>query len=295
MIDPGNIQSIPINHQQDYTFNMDYIPDFDEIVYDINNEKGFKKFIIAIEQAVRGSFEYKQLISYLKNNLGFNKCAVTDVYSSKENKIKIEIHHHPFTLYDIAVIVFNKRYAKNESTEIFMIAKEVMMLHYMGMVGLIPLCETVHELVHNGFYFISCYKAFGAWQNFKQMYWDYMTIEQKDVITRIEEFSLTYNEEEGNRILESNNVYLDTSVDEYKLPDMKSLFERMSQRIGQIRSNNFMLPEVSNAEYELRKQNKDNIDLSSIRKNKISPIIHYNISKDYHSPLIFYVEGGTML
>ena len=177
MQDPGNIRNIPINHSTNSTLELNIIPEYTEPVYNLFDEKDFEKFIKDIEKSVRNSFEYKQFISYLRDYMDMNKCAFIDnTTKDRDSKVRIEIHHYPFTLYDIVKIVYNKRVSNNESTELEMIAKEVMQIHYELLVGLIPLSKTVHELAHNEWIFIPVDKVLGNWQHFMAVYKDYMEV-----------------------------------------------------------------------------------------------------------------------
>ena len=110
---------------------MDEIPPYDLVDYDLFNAKQFEKYVKDGERIVRSSFEYQEFIQYLRNYMDMNKCTffknVTNVNTSK---IKIHLHHHPFTLYDIFITVYNKRCANQESVEVEMVAKEVMYIHY---------------------------------------------------------------------------------------------------------------------------------------------------------------------
>ena len=93
--------------------------------------------------------------------MDMNQCSFLQVSNNDAYKIKIEIHHYPFTLYDIVCIVYKKRVANYESLDVEMIAKEVTMLHYKLLVGLIPLSVTVHQLVHEGKLFIPVQNVLG--------------------------------------------------------------------------------------------------------------------------------------
>lgn len=133
---------------------------FSKSFYNLTNNKEKVKFIKTIEKLVRSSLEYKELIRYLSSKLGMNFCSffhnVSKEKYSKAN-IRIELHHEPFTLFDIVDIVLNKHLAEleeNEFVNMLDVAEEVMALHYDGYVGLLPLSQTVHELVHSGTLFI---------------------------------------------------------------------------------------------------------------------------------------------
>jgi hypothetical protein len=130
---------------------------FEPKFYDLGNERQKFKYISTIEKLCRSSLEYKEFIEYLRNTLGMDFCSFFHKVSRKnfpKAKIRIEIHHEPFTLYDIVAIVLNYRLDNDLPHDMLTIAEEVMKLHYEGKVGLIPLSETVHELVHNGKLFI---------------------------------------------------------------------------------------------------------------------------------------------
>ena len=69
--------------------------------------------------------------------------------------------YSPFTLFDIALIVFNKRLYYGESLELQATSKEVTKLHYYLVVGLVALTKTEHELVHSSFLFVPANKVLG--------------------------------------------------------------------------------------------------------------------------------------
>ena len=81
----------------------------------------------------------------------------------------------------------------NESLNVQMVAKEVMELHYKLIIGLIPLSETVHELVHNGFLFIPTTNVYGAYKDFVERYRVYMDPQLLKTLKEAEEASKAYN------------------------------------------------------------------------------------------------------
>lgn len=109
--------------------------------------KEFRKFLIRTKYLIRNSYEYKQLVRFLKYSKGMNFCGVHNNIKAK-NGYKIEIHHTPFVLEDIVYVVINKRIQTKEDVKMTSIAEEVMKLHYAGLVGLYPLCETCHTYAH---------------------------------------------------------------------------------------------------------------------------------------------------
>ena len=109
--------------------------------------KELHKFVVRTKFYIRKSNEYEDLMKFLKNSRGMNCCGVHPNIRSYDG-FQINIHHTPLTIEDILYIVINKRLQRNESMKQAEIAKEVMELHYIGLVGLYPLCETCHEYAH---------------------------------------------------------------------------------------------------------------------------------------------------
>ena len=121
-------------------YKINNVPIYDAEDYDLTNPKDFKKYTDSIERIVRMSFEYRQFVKFLRENVDMNKCSFFENVSNIESfKVKIHIHHEPITLYDIVLAVYNKRCAMHEPLTENMVAKEVMYNHYMLRVGLIPL------------------------------------------------------------------------------------------------------------------------------------------------------------
>lgn len=270
MIDPANIRAVPINNSDNEVLELNSIPDFEGELYDLSDIKDFDKYISDIEKEVRGSFEYKQMIQYMKDNMEMNRCAfLNGTTVDNENRISIEIHHYPFTLYDICIIVFNKREHYGESLEIEMVAKEVMQRHYELLVGLIPLSKTVHELAHSENIFIPVDRVLGNWIRFMNVYGDFMTPEQADVIQRIIEYTESYNKEQNEEILKRNIIYLSTTDTRYQLPDLHNVYESMTKRIKTIKDNQYRLPEITDEQYEQKKE-----ETKKQERKKINPIIY---------------------
>ena len=267
MQDPGNIRNIPINHSENAVLELNMIPEFKEPAYALEDDKDFEKYIKDVEKEVRTSFEYKQFIAYLRDYMDMNKCAfLANTTRDRDSKVKIEIHHYPFTLYDIVKIVYNKRVFNSESIELEMVAKEVMQIHYELLVGLIPLSKTVHELAHNEWIFIPVDKVLGNWQHFMAVYKDFMEADTADVIERIIEFSENYDKARNEEILSQNNIYLEYKDENYRLPDLKQVYGQMRNRIDVIKENYYELPEVTEEEYMQKKL--------EVNKEKVDPFIY---------------------
>lgn len=240
MRDPLNMNTIDTYNDDNYiTLSIDQIPKYDLMDWDVlsGDEKEFTKYISSIEKDVRTSFEYRQYINFLRQYLDMNCCSFfSNVNNIDNTKIKIEIHHEPLSLYDICLIVYNKRCYYRESLEEEMVAKEVMYLHYKLLVGLIPLSETVHELVHNQYLFVPTDRVLGHYKQFLDLYHDFILPEQFDILDRIENATNCYREEEYTNVLMRNYIYLDLSG-AYKLPRYEDVLQAMKNRIDYIRNN----------------------------------------------------------
>jgi len=234
MRDPNNLQEVPYNDDKITILSINSIPEYDIADYDLLDEKDFVKFIKQIENNIRHSYEYKQMVNFLRDNMDMNKCSFYENVNNIETyKIKIHIHHEPITLYDLVFIVYNKRNFLRESLSDEMIAKEVMILHYNLLVGLIPLAETIHELVHNQYIFVPTDKVMGRYRDFVNMYQEFMTPEQLQVLERIEKFTVESNY--LMNILDKNYIYLDLTGS-YKLPRFEDVIASMSRRIDDIKN-----------------------------------------------------------
>lgn len=272
MIDPAVIKNIPINHSENEIFEMNSIPDFDQQTYDLTDDKDFSRYISDIEKEVRGSFEYKQMIQYFKDNMEMNRCSFLQKTTiDPENRISIEIHHYPFTLYDLCIIIYNKREYFGESLELEMVAKEVMQRHYELLVGLIPLSKTVHELAHSENIFIPVDHVLGNWKRFMDIYYNFMTPEQTDVIQRIVEYTDNYNKERNEEVLRQNIIYLSSTDPRYALPDLHQVYDSMVARIQTIKDNQYRMPEITDKEYEAKK-----IEVQQSQRKKKCPIKYIN-------------------
>ena len=233
---------------------FDEIPTYEEEEYDIYNEKDFKKYIRAIEKDARDSFEYRMFVDYLKNYMNMKQCAyLSHVTNSESIKIKIHLHHSPFTLYDIVMTIFNKRMFYGESLDVEMVAKEVMYIHYFLMVGIIPLSETIHELVHSQVIFIPIDNVMGRYSEFERIYRDFIPEDAMERYNIAKEQSLVYNEAIALEKLQLSPVVLNIPCDDgqvtYNLPKTKDIIALMQNRIQEIKDNNYVLPSIVGSVY----------------------------------------------
>lgn len=237
MRNPNNIVSIDTQNESDYEYlKITTLEPVNTNVYDLMDEKDTKRYFADIERRVRQSYEYRKYIAYLRENFDMTKCSIYENVSNAETfGIKIHIHHEPITLFDIVVTIYNKRKFFHEDLSIFMIAKEVMYVHYCLMVGLIPLAETVHELVHNQYLFIPTTKVFGHYKEFIRQYNDFLPDGLEETLKEIEKASEDY--EDQLKVLEKHYIYLDTGEIQ-KSPDLNKLEQDLRQRIYDIKNGN---------------------------------------------------------
>lgn len=220
---------------------LDEVPPFDVQDYDIYNEKQFKKYIENIKRICRTSFEYRKFVNYLREYMDMNKCSFFQNVSNQDTfKIRIELHHCPFTLHDIVMTVFNKRLFYKESLELEMVAKEVMYIHYFCMVGIIPLAETVHELVHKQIVFIPLDTVFGNYQEFIEIYGQFIPVDAKDRYDMMTAQTLAYNEEANLQVLQQSPLVIQLPGDDgsgtYKLPKLETVAALMKKKVLEMKS-----------------------------------------------------------
>lgn len=141
----------------------------------LSSDKDKKQFIFHCEKLIRGSIEYRDYVKYLKENIDMTQCSFfSNLDTTKMKKIRLELHHALFSLFDITCIVVNKHLSEGKDLDYFDVAEEVMKIHYQGRVALVPLSVTVHKLVHEGKIFIPVQSVYGKYLDFIDEYYDYM-------------------------------------------------------------------------------------------------------------------------
>lgn len=214
------------------------IPDltyFDQDQYDLLDDKDFKHYISDLERTVRTSFEYRQLISYLKNTEGMDVCSFLENVTSRDNKkVSIEIHHSPLTLYDICLAVFRKRQANKEPIDVNAVAEEVIWLHYAGWVGLIPVSATVHEMIHNQYLFVPTDVVRGNYRLFINSYYNYIDPETLDCIDNAEQATKDYKNSQM-KLFNNHKLYVNANGS-YALKEKPEMQQKIKDRITEVRS-----------------------------------------------------------
>jgi len=176
----------------------------------VMTDKDKVKLIKTIERIVRSSMEYKQYIAYLRKEIDMTMCSFfTNITNKESRKVSIEIHHEPFTLFDITQIVLEKWLAESKEINPILIAEEVMKLHYQNKVGLIPISVTVHELVHSGKIFIPLQNVYGDYIAFLEEYEPYISNDLKEILEIKLKMSKDVQNQQDLSILEKKYVYLE--------------------------------------------------------------------------------------
>lgn len=156
--------------------------------------KEFNRFIIRLKYLVRQSYEYRRLMKFLKKCRGMYCCGAHNRLTIWDG-FQIQIHHTPFTLEDIIYIIIKKRMEQKESLCMSDIADETMMVHYLGLVGLYPLCETCHEYAHGDTndLFIPLNSVFGEPEIFFEIYKDFISDALQTKFKNIQTLNEGYN------------------------------------------------------------------------------------------------------
>lgn len=138
----------------------------------ITNEVQRDKLTKTIETYIRTSLEYRDFIKYLKDYIDMNQCQFFHNISGTKKKGVLEIHHEPYDLYTITSIVMKRQEKVFGYINELRVVEEVMRLHYMGLVGLVPLAITAHELVHDGKLIVPLNCVYGRFTEFTKEYFD---------------------------------------------------------------------------------------------------------------------------
>ena len=229
------------------------IPVMDIEDYDLFDDKEREKYINDLERHVRSSYEYRNMVQYLREYMNMNSCAfIPNVTNEVNRKIKIELHHSPFTLRDICVTILNKRMKNTEMLTIESVAYEVMFVHYSLMVGLIPLSETVHQLVHSQYIFIPTDKVYGYYKNFVKTYNDYIDPELLDKLDELERLTIagTYNDS-YKEVLEKKYITIDMEGNN-QFDKLHELQESLKEKLSELRGESIQTPNTNFTNSEIR-------------------------------------------
>lgn len=228
-VNPKNTLSID-NSTSIQSIEVLGVPEYEIPDYDLTDHKQYMKFLFNIEKVCRKSFEYKQLMKFLKDFGGMNKDSFLENVTI-ENGAKIEIHHSPLTLFDIVNIIVCKREALGESLSIPLVAKEVLYVHYKLIIGLIPLCKTVHELVHGQYLYIPSWAVLGNFKEFLRLYDQWIPLEVRSNLENLEKMSEEYDINKVTKILESKLININVNNKDYHVSN-EELFNTINEYIN---------------------------------------------------------------
>lgn len=241
---------------------MDDIPDYDIQDYDLFNEKDFKKYIEDIERLVRSSREYREAVQYMRKYINMNSSLFfRNVNNIESTKIKIELHHYPFTLFDIVITVFNKRTRLQEPLDVELVAKEVAYLHYFLVIGLVPLSKTEHKLVHNQALFIPLELngnpiVLGDYNKFVEMYEKDIPEDAMVRFNTYKELTANYNQITNTQILEISPTYLklpgsdENTLGAYNLSDLQQILQLTQNKVKAITQKHSRVQNIEDNRYD---------------------------------------------
>lgn len=149
---------------------------------DKDYDKQRKSIIMEIEKIVRSTPEYRSYIRYLKQELNMNKCEILQNVDANDLKVSLELHHYPFTLFDIVATILDKHLILNADGRFneYDIAEECLLLHHKNKIGLIPLAGLPHDLYHAGKLYIPLSRVYMNYKEFFEEYKLYMDDDIKD-------------------------------------------------------------------------------------------------------------------
>lgn len=181
----------------------------------ITTDKQRIKLIMTIERLVRQNIDYKDIITFLRKNLDMNQCEFFENFKAGKRRGMIEIHHAPFDLFSIVEVVMDRMEKEVGYIDEYPVADQVLRMHYEGLIGLIPLSVTCHQLVHDGKLIVPLNCVYGRFVEFTREYYDELGEDRLAVLS--ENIQLTKNIKRSDfNIL--NVTYIYTKVDGFSLP-----------------------------------------------------------------------------
>jgi len=168
---PSNKKLFTSTKQNDNTVLISTIDDDVILSYymsHIQTEKAFTTIVKAVEKLVRSSRSYSSFVGRLKSDLNLTNC--TFLENVDDTLATIEMHHYPLTLYEITEIIIIKNLIEKNFFSTFTLANDVMNVHKLFQVGIVPLSKTIHELAHSGKVFIPFDVIIGDWKKFLELY-----------------------------------------------------------------------------------------------------------------------------
>ncbi len=224
MKSPNKIDSEKRIKNELVTLNKDevFLPTDFYVKMDRDEFKVYLRQIRALEQMIRQSLEYKNFVKYLKQELNLSKCVFLPGVDQTDERIKqgvtIELHHYPFTLFDITDTIVKREKALGfYPIDRFKVANLITLLHYQLKIGLVPLSTTAHELAHAGKLFIHLDQVHGDYNAFLKEFYPYISDELKETLESIDGLGKAT----GREGLKDTSNILDISYRTIIMPDRK--------------------------------------------------------------------------
>lgn len=172
-----------------------------------------EKTVSYIEKEVRSSFEYRNYISYLKNELNLTKCSMMPGIDITTTAVSLEFHHYPMNLFEITEAIGKQMLdnSGNKKISCFDIAEKVVEEHYRNNIGLVPLTKTMHDMAHNRSIIIPISKVNGNYKQFIKKYKDYI---DQDILDRVAETEITSESDDAKAY---NNAKLEKNISTYDI------------------------------------------------------------------------------
>ena len=137
----------------------------------ITTDKQRVKLIMTIERLIRQNIDYKDIITFMRKNINMDQCEFFENFKAGKRRGMIEIHHAPFDLFSIVEVVMTKMEKEIGYIDEYPVADEVLRMHYEGLIGLIPLSITCHQLVHDGKLIVPLNCVYGRFVEFTNRYY----------------------------------------------------------------------------------------------------------------------------
>lgn len=207
-------KNLPKNDEKSTEYDID-ISEYDEDTASLEFEEDLtEKTISYIEKEIRGSFEYRKYIKYMKEELDLTQCSLLPGIDCSEGAASLEFHHYPMNLYEITETIGKQMLAsltEDEKISCFEIAERVMEEHYRGNIGLVPLTKTLHDMAHNRSIIVPISKVNGDYKKFMKKYNSYISDDIKD---RIQEAELNSENDESQLY---NKTKLEKNISKFNI------------------------------------------------------------------------------
>jgi hypothetical protein len=169
-----------------------YFDSIPESNFDMTYHEVTLELVKYITHLTRKTPEFRNFMIFVKSFLDINRCSFYEDYSMNNGFI-IELHHYPFSLFDLCEAVAEKHLKEKSSFMTFFVIEEVVLMHYKFLVGLTPLNPTAHDLAHSEELKIHPKIVIGEW---KKLYKEYFPYFGSSALKKYDELVAIEKEEE---------------------------------------------------------------------------------------------------